>query len=441
MRNLNIKQFQPKSKLEIHVPGSKSMTNRALIMAAMGKGQSRLFGILKSDDSDYCMDVLRCLGVIIEEIDETTVNVISPGIDALQTEAELYIGSAGTTARFLPGLLAASQSNANYVMTASKQLQSRPIHPLIDALQVLGAQIDSTLENPFPLHICGSGIIGGDIQMSGDISSQFISGLLMAAPYFKKGLHLTMTTPIVQVRYVEMTLEMMRAFGVHAQVNETYSEFWIEPQKGYEPTVYTVEADVSTACYFFAMGLLLETEVCVHVNRNTVQPDIELLDILERFGATVTWEGERVRIYNNGTLLGNQAFDLSGCSDQALTIGVLAAFADGPVHLSGIGHIRNHESDRLQVLHDNLALLGVSTKITHDGVIIYPSQIKQNVSLPTYDDHRVAMAFALVGLKIGNIIIENTECTKKTFPDYFQYLATLGVIFEEVGEKRHATLK
>lgn len=433
MINAKIQQFRPSKHLDASVPGSKSMTNRALIMAAMAEGTSRLFGILNSDDSHYCLDVLQKLGVSVHQIDETTFDLTSPGIQNLCSEETLYIGSAGTTARFLPGLLATSESGKRYVIDASDQLKSRPLQSLLEVLEQLGAVVTYG-ERPYclPFSVNGMKLSGGEVHMTGDVSSQFISGLLMAAPYFETGLSLSITTPIVQSQYVQITVEMMRAFGVEVEVSADYRQFKVKPQT-YRACTYHVEADISTAGYFFAMGLLFDTRVQLEVNKQTAQPDIELLHILQKMGAEVTWEGDIVSICNDGHIRGNQTFHLQACSDQALTVGVLAAFADGAITLEGIGHIRHHESDRIQVLHDNLALLGIRSEMRDTGITVYPGMVKRGVVLPTYDDHRVAMAFALIGLKVGDITIEDSECTKKTFPNYFQYLQQLGatILFEE----------
>lgn len=432
MTNVKIKQFKPSGSLSVVIPRSKSMTNRALIMAAMAEGRSRLFRILQSDDSKYCQDVLKSLGVAITGDNDVDLEINSPGIEKLKSSEDLYIGSAGTVARFLPGLLAASQSNELYTIVSSDQLKSRPIQPLFEALEKCGANIVfKDKKYHFPIIVQGKVIRGGEVAISGDVSSQFISGLLMAAPYFSEGLRLHITTPIVQKRYVEMTIAMMKSFGVHVDAHDEYNFFNVSTNQRYQPQAYQVEVDVSTAGYFFAMGVLLETEIYVDVNRDTLQPDIELLDIIKQFGADVAWAESGVCVRGRGRIRGNQVFDLSECSDQALTVGVLSSFADGPVTLIGIGHIRYHESNRIQVLHDNLKLLGVKTKMNVDGITIYPSEMNTGITLPTYDDHRVAMAFSLVGLKVGDITIENSECTNKTFPGYFDYLEKLGVVIEK----------
>lgn len=434
MKNAIVSKFYPKEKLNVTVPGSKSMTNRALIMAAMASGTSRLSGVLDSDDSNYCLETLAHMGVKIERLDETTLNISSPGISNLESTEKLYIGSAGTIARFLPGLLAASASGKTYEIDASQQLRLRPLRSLLESFEQLGAEF-IFLETPycFPFRIVGKKIKGGKIRMVGNVSSQFISGMLMAAPYFEKGLVIEMITPIVQSKYVQITIDMMKVFGIDVEVDGAYTRFCVKPQ-AYQVCDYDIEADVSTAGYFFAMGLLLDTTVSLHINKDTAQPDIHLLNILEKMGASVQWENDIVSVKNSGVIKGNQTFDLTSCSDQALTVGVLSAYADGPIELRGIGHIRHHESNRLEVLAENLKLIGVQTEQKKDSIIIYPGIISTGRKIPTYDDHRVAMAFALIGLKSGNITIEDAMCTKKTFPEYFQYLQTLGanIKYEEV---------
>lgn len=434
MKNAKLVKFEPRKKLDVVVPGSKSMTNRALIMAAMAQGTSRLSGVLNSDDSFHCLESLKRMGVDVKQVDDTTFTITSPGIAKLESREKLYIGSAGTTARFLPGLLAASASGTTYTLDASEQLRSRPLRSLLESFEQLGAEFIFH-ETPYclPFSVTGNKIKGGKIHMAGNVSSQFISGMLMAAPYFEKGLVIEMITPIVQAQYVQITIDMMQEFGVEVEVDEAYTRFHVKPQ-AYQACDYEIEADVSTAGYFFAMGLLFDTEVSLHINKETVQPDIQLLTVLEKMGATVKWNGGVVSISNNGAIKGNQTFDLNPCSDQALTVGVVSAYADGPVELTGIGHIRHHESDRLKVLAENLAILGIRTELKKDSIIIYPGMIASGKSLPTHDDHRVAMAFALIGLKSGDLVIEDALCTKKTFPDYFQYLQTLGanITYEEV---------
>lgn len=434
---LKINGFQSTEPAAVTIPGSKSFSNRALILAACSPGSTTLYGLLKSDDTYWCIDALSKIGVKFEfDGDKTTVH--TPERLSPTSEENLFIGAAGTVARFLPGVLA-SVTNANFYLEADESLSKRPNDTLYGALRTLGANITKTSpEHSFPVRISSQGLAqglkGGHVHLDADVSSQYLSGLLICAPRCGEPVTIELNGPIVQSRYVAMTIETMKQFGAHVEVSNDFNLFQVTPSQ-YTPTNLTVEADLSAACYFFAAGALTEHAITVTgINKNTLQPDIHVLDILTQMGCNVEWHKADhlydVTVKGPTKLKGGQTFDMTSCSDQALTIGCIAAFADGPVTITGIGHIRKHECDRVEALREGLTSLGVKCETTHSTVTVHPAEETKlkPASIRTYHDHRVAMAFSLIGAKLPGIEIENPSCVSKTFPDFFDTLESAGYI-------------
>lgn len=426
MKKVKIKQFFPTKKTYlIEVPGSKSVTNRALLLASCAQGRSTLSGVLESDDSKYCVESMKMLGNEITK--ECNKFYVTGSHENWKAKGTLYIGSAGTTARFLPGLIATMKSPQTISIDASNQLRSRPISELLTVYEQLGVKFDYfERKHHYPLAIHTGCVLGSEVSIAGDVSSQFISGLLLAGVYVPNGLKVKITSPIVQKQYVDITVEMMKSFGGKVHFDEIENAYFVK-EGAYVACDYEIEADVSSACYFFAMALMFDIEINIKINADTMQPDIYFLDILEKLGACVKRHENLIIISGNSVIKGNQSFDLNACSDQALTLAAMAVFANGPITISNIGHIRNHESDRIEVIAKNMLKLGVDTEMSHDSITIYPTNKVNNVELETYDDHRVAMAFSLIAMKVGGITIVDPDCTKKTFPTYFSYLKSLGV--------------
>lgn len=412
---------------EVSIPGSKSYTNRAIIIASFAQGETILKGILKSDDSYWCIDSLKKLGVEIHEIEDNKLKIIGIGNKLISDSNQIYIGAAGTNARFLPGLLAA-HSQVPQIITASKRMSERPIEPLVSSLEKLGLTF-KYLENKnhYPIEIIPSTFKGGIVHISGKVSSQFISGLLIAAPKAKNNVKIAIDDSIVQKSYVQITIDLMGEFGVKVIAQPDFSEFSVESQN-YIGTNLNLEADISTACYFFALAAISGKKVEIkNINLKTSQPDIEFLDVLEMMGCKITRKVNSVLVEGPKQLKGGFSLNMKEMSDQALTIAALAPFSDGPINIYGVEHIRTHESDRIAVMTESLRKLGVKVKEEQDGWTIYPQTKINHTNLDTYDDHRVAMSLSLIALKVGNIIINDPGCVSKTCPDFFDMLKSLGV--------------
>ena len=417
-----------KKHITVTVPGSKSITNRALLLATLADGESRLFGALFSDDSRHFLKCVEELG-FETDVEETSRQVTVKGLGGPlpKEQADIYVGSAGTAARFLAAYLGCS--HGTYYMDASPQMRRRPMEPLLEALKSVGAEICCTSEEGhFPMQITGKGIQRHHIEVDIDKSSQFLSALLISGCLAKENLHIHIKGSH-GMAYIQMTVQMMEQFGVCAeQVSE--KEFVIKAGQSYVAQDYYIEPDASAAAYFWAMAAMLGISVTVaHTHFSGMQGDVEFALILEKMGCTVedTQEGITVTGPADGRLLAVEA-DMHACSDQAITLAAIAPFCDGPVHITGIAHIRLQESDRIAAIVENLQALGVSVKEEPDGVLIYPYIAEQmaesieDVLIRTHDDHRLAMGFALTGLRKAGIRIEDPLCCRKTFENYFEVL-------------------
>ncbi|MBB4285538.1 3-phosphoshikimate 1-carboxyvinyltransferase [Roseospira goensis] len=412
---------------EIALPGSKSYSNRALLCAAMAEGRSTLRGLLRSDDSYWCIDSLRRLGARVA-VDGTTVEIDGLGRRRPRPEARLYIGSAGTTARFLPGLLAAG-GPGRFTIDASRQMRGRPMAALLAALRALGADITcpETPEAP-PLEIVAPSLLGGPVTLSGALSSQFISGVLLAGPLALNGVHVLIADHVVQKDYVAMTLDMMETFGAVLEADPDLMDMRVEPG-GYRPADVGLEADASTATYFFALAAVTGGRVTVtNVGTATRQPDLRFIDVLERMGCAVAREPQAVTVTGpaGGRLTGGFDVDMQPLSDATLTLAAIAPFADAPVAIHGVEHIRKHESDRIAVICAALASLGIGVEERPDGLTVHPGRPTHG-DLATHDDHRVAMALAVLGVAAEGVRLRDPGCVSKTCPPFFDLLAGLGV--------------
>jgi len=409
--------------LRIAVPGSKSITNRALLLATLADGISTLRGVLFSDDSRHFLKCIQDLGFETTVDEETcTITVKGLGGTVPLPEANQYVGSAGTAARFLTAYL--GLSNGTYHMDASAQMRKRPMAPLLNSLKELGCEVlykyDSE-EGHFPFTLCSHGFQRNHITVNIDSSSQFLSALLIASVLSKEDF----TTSIQGTHgmaYIDMTRNMMDQFGVHTECI-TADSFLTKSGQTYEASDYQVEPDVSAACYFYALCPLLGIPVLVnHVHFDSLQGDVAFIRILEQMGcnATDTPEGILVLPPENGTFKGITV-DMSACSDQAITLAAIAPFADGPTTITGIGHIRFQESNRIAAIVTELRKMGISCEETESSITIYPG-IPAPASVDTYDDHRMAMGFSLIGLRAPGIVINDPGCCRKTFENYFEVL-------------------
>lgn len=422
---VEIKPLGRKLDVSIAIPGSKSFTNRALVMAAVAKGTSHLRSPLFSDDSYWCVDALKKLGLGVEaDKNNDVISVTGTGRFRMAGDAP-YIGSAGTIARFLPGVLAA-RAEGKVTLTSSSQLAKRPVAEMIEGLRQLGAEIEMPEAGSFPMTITGGSLKGGEATISGKISSQFISGLLIAAPLAKEPVTLYITDNIVQADYVRMTLSMMRDFGIKVEHDDALSWFKIQPQD-YVAQDLVLEADAPTSTYFFALAAATQGRVTVtNLNPETLQPDFGFIKYLEALGCDVQRAGHHVTVVGPAKLRGGQVFDFNPCSDSTPAFIAVAPFADGVLQVINVEHIRKHESDRLTVMRETLENAKIGVVEAVDGLTVTPGN-PAYVTVDPHDDHRMAMAFSIMAVAGAGGKILDPACVSKTCPDYFQLLQKLGI--------------
>lgn len=419
--------------IEVVVPGSKSITNRALLLGALAKGKTTLKGVLFSDDSRVFMKALEDIGFKVH-INEKEKTVSMEGLGGKiptgktldgETERKIYVGSAGTAARFLTAMLALS--GQKFLVESSEQMKMRPMEPLLRALEELGAKF-KYLEKPyrFPFRILGREERNpGQVDLNIDQSSQFLSALLLSGVMCREGLSIHLTGKRNAKAYVTISMQMMAAFGGQVeQIDE--DTYQVLPEQSYEAREYQIEPDVSAACYFYAMAAVTGNEVKVmHVHSDTTQGDIRFLEVLEKMGCRIREEQDGIIV--NGADIGRLkgvSVNMSNFSDQTITLAAIAPFADSDTVIDGVGHIRGQESDRIRGIVTELGRMGISCEEREDGLTIHPGEVGPAV-IETYDDHRMAMAFAVTGCQAKGIVIDNPECCGKTFENYFEVLTNL----------------
>lgn len=410
---------------EMMIPGSKSFTNRALIMAALASGESVLRGILKSDDSYWCIDALKKLGTDIHVENDRVRVKGTEGQWPIKTE-KLYIGASGTIGRFLPGALAVA-GDGQWKVEANKRMSERPVGTLINALKEIGADVQyAENEGFFPLRVNGVKLKGGEVDISGKVSSQFISGLLISAPYATAPVNIHVTDHIVQHAYVKITLDLMKQFGVAVECDNNLQEMVVHPGS-YQGRQLQLEADASTSCYFLALAAITNGKIRINnIAYDIRQPDIKLVDILETMGCTVTKGKDFIELEGTKHLKGGKTISMKEMSDQALTLAAVSVFAHEPVTITEVAHIRHHESDRIKAICEALTRLGIKIEEHKDRFTVYPGIPKPAV-LDSYDDHRVAMSLSIIGARISGIRINDPGCVSKTCPTYFELLEQSGL--------------
>lgn len=416
----------------VSVPGSKSVTNRALIVAALANGSSTILNPLFSDDSYWLMETLMRLGFTVKadrEESEITIQGQAGKIPSLESEVEVYVGNAGTAARFLPPLL--SLGGGEYRIDGTPRMRERPVHNLVESLRQLGGNIlyDGE-EGRFPLVISGGGLRGGVAKVESSKSSQFLSGLLMSAPYAKGKTVLEIEGELVSRPYIGITICVMKAFGVEVDVDEEHGRYMVSPGV-YEPRKYEVEPDASAASYFMAAAAVTGGRIRIPgLGSETSQGDIRFLEVLESMGCSVDVRPDHVEVRGPQRLKGVEV-DMNEFSDTMMTLAAIAPFAESPTTIKNIEHTRHQETDRIHAVANELARLGVKVEEKQSFLRIIPSSsgaVESKVrpaTVRTYEDHRMAMSFAVVGLVAPGIRIENPACVTKTFPDYFRRLDSL----------------
>jgi len=406
----------------ICVPGSKSLTNRALLIAALANGKTRLTNALFSDDSCYLAKALRTLGFDVD-LDEQNQEMIVTGLGGKipANKAELFIGNAGTAARFLTAFL--TLGNGGFLVDGEPRMRERPIGDLVAALTQLGAQLEAPNNCP-PVKISASGLPGGKTTIAGDISSQFLSALLMVAPCAHTPIEITLSTELNSKPYVDMTIAVMHDFGMSIERRD-YSLFTIHSSSYSSLSCYQIESDASAASYFFAAPAICGGTVQVeNISRTSKQGDIAFLNVLQQMGCGIK-EGENYIEVTGAPNLCGTDMDLCDIPDTAQTLAAVAPFASSPTRIRGIASARLKETDRVHATCTELTRLGVHVEEHDDGMTIYPCDKFRPATIQTYNDHRMAMAFSLIGLRVPGVVIENPSCVSKTFPDYFRVLEKL----------------
>lgn len=415
-------EIKPISKIDavVTVPSSKSYSNRALLVAALADGESHIYNCLDCDDTRYMINALKSFGV---EVKEEEAKIVIQGINGSPKtpEKEIYVGNAGTTMRFLCSFAALCPDKT--VIDGNDKMRQRPVQDLMDGLSRLGVNIKSLNNNGCPpIEIRGGGIRGGDTIMNGDKSSQYFTSILLSAPYANTDVIVKVKGKLTSKPYIDLTIDLMKAFGVNVE-NNSYSTFFVKSGKGYKARNYEIESDVSSAAYFFAAAAITGGRIRVeNLKPATRQGDIKFIDILKKMGCTIIKGGNYIEI-KGGKLKGVNA-NMNEMPDAVQTLAVTALFAQGETQITGVSNLRIKETDRIKALVNELSKLGGQVRELNDGLVIIPGKLQSN-EIETYDDHRMAMSFALAGLKIPGIKIKNPDCVNKSFPGYFEKLKSL----------------
>ena len=396
-------------------PGSKSITNRALLCAALAEGSSTLRGALKSDDTLVMVDALKQLGIQVHQNWDSGELTIAGG-QFKNNDATIEVKNSGTSIRFLTAALAVA--GGNFRLQGVPRMHERPIGPLVEALNMLGADVTAESENGCPpVIISNERLPGGKTKIKGNVSSQYLSGLLMASPLAAKDVFIELEGQLVSQTYVEMTLEVMKQFGVSAETNTDLSNFKITEAAKYSATDYQIEPDASAASYFWAAAAICGgTATVTGLNERSLQGDVAFVDCLKKMGCTVDYDSNQISV--TGPAKHGIDIDMSDISDTAQTLAVVALFVEGPTRIRGVAHNRVKETDRIGNLAIELRKLGGAVEEHSEGLTITPGET-QPATIATYDDHRMAMSLSLAGLRQSGVIIQNPACVSKTYPTYF----------------------
>jgi 3-phosphoshikimate 1-carboxyvinyltransferase len=406
----------------IRPPGSKSITNRALVCAALAEGRSRLTGALDSEDTQVMIDSLRKLGASVQfDASAATIDVEGMGGPPHVAGADLFVGNSGTTIRFLTALTALGRGR--FRLDGVERMRQRPIGDLLTALNQLGADAQSERGNDCPpVMVNARGLRGGRATVRGDISSQFLSGLLMAAPLAQCDVDVMVEGELVSRPYVAMTLAVMDAFGVRASAHEE-RRFTIPAPQSYRGRDYDIEPDASAASYFWAAAAITGGRIAVEgLSQGSLQGDVAFCRCLEQMGCRIEYADDSISAF--GGPLRGISVNMNAISDTVQTLAAVALFAAGPTTITGVEHNRYKETDRIADLARELRKLGADVEERADGLTITPHE-RRSAVIETYHDHRMAMSMALVGLGGPGVTITNPACTAKTYPRFFEDLARL----------------
>ena len=420
MRSVTLVPLSKPAEATIAIPGSKSYTNRALLMAAMSKRTVLIANPLISDDTEAMMRCLETLGVVCTK-NEKSITVSGDLDNIPEREYDLDANLSGTTIRFMLALSAVIPGTK--ILRGKEGLQKRPISDLVAGLCQLGARIEYLENEGFPpLCVSSSSLSPGSVRMNGGVSSQYFSALLMIAPRVGS-LKIEVIGEQISKPYIDMTIDTMKQFGVIVQ-NNSYRSYVVADRQHYATSRYAVEGDVSSASYFFAIAALTNSRITLtNLNQNSVQGDMKFLKIVEDMGNDVLWKADEVTIQGRG--IRAVEVNMEDCPDQAQTLAVLAAFARGVTKISGIRSLRVKETERVKAMQKELAKMGIKTEATQDSLTIYGGAPKA-AAIDTHGDHRMAMSFAVAGTKLSGMQIHDPTVVNKTFPQFWEKLQSIG---------------
>ncbi|MCC6424980.1 MAG: 3-phosphoshikimate 1-carboxyvinyltransferase [Phycisphaerales bacterium] len=430
MSDLTILPLAGPFKATIRPPGSKSLTNRALVLAALARGTSTLNNVLFADDTLVMLDGLKKLGVELR-VDQPAgqIEVQGTGGEFRASNAELFCGNSGTTIRFLSAVCALG--HGSFTLDGIARMRQRPIGQLVELLRNVGVRVEYPLMDGFPpIQIDAAGLPGGNLRFGAAQSSQFLSALLQVSPYARHEIRVDLEPNQTSWPYVAMTMRLMDHFDLTPELirdpQTGEPKQIIIPRGHYRGTAYAVEPDASSASYFLAAAALWPgaTITIAGLGKNSLQGDVGFADVLKKMGAVMSMESDSITL-TGPELLEGIDIDLRDMPDTAQTLAVVCLFAQGQSKLHGLHTLRHKETDRLAALSNELTKLGAGVRIDQDTLIIDPPQTITPATIATYDDHRMAMSFALVGTRIPGVTIQNIECVNKTYPNYFSDLNIL----------------
>jgi len=405
----------------VEIPASKSYTNRALLIAALADGESRIENPLFSDDTHYMSEALIQFDIPVQK-EEKAYIVQGCGGKITVPQNEIFVGNAGTTMRFLTTF--SSLANGVTRLTGDSRMQQRPIGDLLTCLEQMKIRVLSVKGNQCPpLEIHGGDAPGGKVRLAGNKSSQYLTSILLSAPYFKNDTTIHILGDLTSKSYADITLDIMRAFGVRVE-NEDYERFKVPSGQHYRAREYRVEGDWSSASYFLSAAAVTGGKVTLTgLNPDSVQGDAQFLDILQQMGCAIKKSPEKIHL--TGNLLRGITINMNSMPDAVQTLAVTALFAEGETVINGIANLKIKETDRIHALETELSRLGATVISGEDFLTIRPGKNYSGAEIETYDDHRMAMSFAVAGLKIPGVKIKNPKCVEKSFPDFFDRFATL----------------
>ena len=405
----------------VRLPGSKSITNRALLLAALADGESLLRAPLHSEDTLYMAQALRDLGVAVEETPERDFHVSGVRGAFSAPKGPLFIGNSGTTVRFLTAAACLTPPGVDVILDGVARMRERPIRDLVGALLTLGVEAECLNGHGCPpVRVRGGGLPGGRCRLRGDVSSQFLTALLQVAPYAHTDVEIEIIGDLISKPYIDITQAVMASFGVGME-NDGYRFLRIRAGQRYGGREYAVEADASNASYFLGAAAVSSGTVTLeNLGASSIQGDIKFVDMLERMGCTVT-HGVGTLTLTGPTRLHAIEADMAAIPDTAQTLAIVAGFADGPSHLTNLASLRVKETDRVRAVAHELPKLGVRVEEGPDDWIIHPPAGDRYTpaTIDTYDDHRMAMSFAIAGLRVPGVVINDPGCVAKTFPDFW----------------------